>query len=96
MSCEETVHPWLKNCVLKFIHHKKIYMETQRFNLTAPWEEVKEKLKETNINLTDEDLAYEPGQEDDLLERLEKKLSKNKAEIVLLIESVSANKRISG
>lgn len=71
-------------------------METQRFNLTAPWEEVKEKLKETNINLTDEDLAYEPGQEDDLLERLEKKLSKNKAEIVLLIESVSANKRISG
>ena len=71
-------------------------METQRLNLNAPWEEVKEQLKETNIHLTDEDLAYQPGQEDDLLERLQQKMNKSKEDIRCLIESVSATKGIAG
>jgi len=71
-------------------------MEQQRIKLSAPWDEVKEKLKETNIHLTDEDLAYEPGQEDALLDRLQKKIGKSKEDIILLIESVSANKGIAG
>jgi len=71
-------------------------MSTQTLKLAAAWEEVKEKLKETNVNLTDEDLAYEPGKEDELLNRLQKKINKPKEEIKKLIESVSANKGKAG
>lgn len=67
-------------------------METYQLKLQKPWERVKETLKEINVDLTDEDLAYQPGQEEQLLERLEKKMKKSKAEIKVLIESVSANK----
>ena len=39
-------------------------MSTAELNLQKPWEQVKETLKEINLELTDEDLAYQPGQED--------------------------------
>lgn len=71
-------------------------METQPLKLAVPWEEVKELLKETNIDLSDEDLDYKPGEEDALLERLQKIMGKSKEEIRYLIESVSANKGIAG
>ena len=67
-------------------------MEAYELKLQKPWERVKETLKEINVELTDDDLVYEPGQEEQLLERLEKKMKKSKAEIKALIESVSANK----
>ena len=67
-------------------------METNQLKLQKPWERVKETLKEINVDLTDDDLAYQPGQEEQLLERLEKKMKKSKPEIKALIESVSANK----
>ena len=39
-----------------------IYMEKDiKINLEAPWEVVKERMKESNIDLTDADLEYEPG-----------------------------------
>ena len=66
-------------------------MATNQFKLQKPWEDVKEDLKENNIYLTDEDLNYQPGQEDALLERLEKKMNLKKEEIKQLIESISAN-----
>lgn len=71
-------------------------MQDSKFNLQAPWEEVKEKLKEVNIELTDEDLAYTPGQEEALLKRLSEKLRKDPANIKALIESVSHTKNIAG
>jgi hypothetical protein len=70
-------------------------MTESKLNLQAPWEEVKEKLKEVNVELTDEDLAYEPGQEDALLQRLSKKLRKDPADIKALIESVSSTRNIA-
>ena len=60
--------------------------------LEAPWETVKEKLKEINIDLSDEDLQYTPGNEQSLLERLAKKMNRDTGEIKAWIESVSANK----
>lgn len=66
-------------------------MATYQFKLQKPWEDVREDLKENNIYLTDEDLNYQPGQEDQLLERLEKKMNLSKEEIKQLIESISAN-----
>lgn len=69
-------------------------METS-LKLEAPWEEVKEKLKEVNGSLTDEDLLFEPGQENLLLERLAKKMNRSVSDIKGWIESVSFNNNIA-
>lgn len=66
-------------------------MATYQLKLQQPWEVVKEDLKENNIYLTDEDLDYKPGQEEQLLERLQKKMKLSKDRIKELIESISAN-----
>ena len=66
-------------------------MASYQFKLEQPWEVVKENLKENNITLTDEDLDYKPGQEEQLLTRLEKKMDLSKERIKELIESISAN-----
>ena len=67
-------------------------MNSPALNLEAPWSEVKERIQEINYDLTDEDLAYQPGQEDELLSRLEKKMKKSKEEIKGWIESISHTK----
>lgn len=60
--------------------------------LEAPWEQVKELLKEVNTSLTDEDLAYEEGNEQALLQHLAKKMGRSPDEVRVWIESVSHNK----
>lgn len=67
-------------------------MATERLKLYAEWSEVRERLKENNIELTDEDLQYEPGKENELLDRLQEKMKRTKAEIRILLESISYNK----
>jgi len=67
-----------------------------KLKLQTPWPEVKEKLKEVNPELTDEDLAYEPGLDEVLIERLAKKMNRNNGDIKGWIESVSANEGIAG
>ena len=64
--------------------------------LEAPWEEVRERMKESNINLTDADLVYKPGKEDELLSRLEKMMNKSRSQIIAYIESISSNKDLAG
>jgi hypothetical protein len=64
--------------------------------LHAPWDEVKELLKEVNTSLTDDDLDYEPGREDELLERLQLKMNKSKDQLRDWIESVSFNTGMAG
>jgi uncharacterized protein YjbJ (UPF0337 family) len=71
-------------------------MDTQKLRLAVPWEEVKEKLKEAHVDLTDEDLDYEPGREDELLERLQLKINKPKEAIKGWIESISMNEGMAG
>jgi len=66
-------------------------MGTDKLHLKDSWENVKEKLKENDHRLTDEDLQYTPGNENVLLERLAKKLNRTKEEIKDLVESISAN-----
>ena len=63
-----------------------------KINLEAPWEVVKERMKESNIDLTDADLEYVPGKEDELLSRLEKVMNKRRPDIIAYIESISSNK----
>ena len=67
-------------------------MENTTLKLEAPWEQVKELLKEVNTDLTDDDLNYTPGREDELLQHLAQKMGKDKIAVKEWIESVSANK----
>ncbi len=68
----------------------------QSFKLGTPWEEVKERLKEINIGLTDDDLDYEKGKEDELIARLQQKIKGTAEEIKGLIESISFNEGKAG
>jgi uncharacterized protein YjbJ (UPF0337 family) len=70
-------------------------MENYQLKLEGPWDEVKEKLKEANTELTDDDLTYQPGEEKELLERLAAKLNKDVDAIKAWIESVSFNSGIA-
>jgi uncharacterized protein YjbJ (UPF0337 family) len=64
--------------------------------LNSSWEDVKEKIKETNPEITDSDLVIDHGNEEKLIENLSKKLHKSKDEVKAWIESVSATKTIAG
>jgi len=45
------------------------------------WNVIKGKLKQEYAELTDDDLVYEEGKEDELMGRLQKKLGKTKEEL---------------
>lgn len=66
-------------------------MKHPQLNLETPWEEVKEKIKERNVELTDEDLEYQPGNEAALLQRLSAKMHRSEEEVKHYIESISHN-----
>ena len=70
-------------------------MREFELKLEAPWDEVKEMLKEVNMDLTDEDLYYEKGKEKELLERVSRKLGKSIPNTKGWIESVSPNKGLA-
>ena len=50
------------------------------------WDELKGKLKQKYADLTDDDLTYEEGKDDEMWGRLEKKLGKAKKEILSLFQ----------
>jgi uncharacterized protein YjbJ (UPF0337 family) len=49
--------------------------------LKGKWNELKGKLKQKYANLTDDDLLYVEGKEDELYGRLQKKLGKSDREV---------------
>lgn len=49
--------------------------------------EIKGKLKQKFANLTDDDLLYEDGQDDEFYGRLQQKLGKTKSELEELVKS---------
>jgi uncharacterized protein YjbJ (UPF0337 family) len=69
---------------------------TTVLRLQASWDVVKEKIKENDINLTDEDLEYIPGKEEELIQRLEKVMNRSHDQIVAYIESISSNEDLAG
>lgn len=50
------------------------------------WDEFKGKMKQHYGNLTDDDLTYEEGKQDEMWGRLEQKLGKAKKEILSLFQ----------
>jgi uncharacterized protein YjbJ (UPF0337 family) len=67
-----------------------------KLKLESSWEQVKESLKENNIQLTDDDLHYTPGHDQELIDRLAKKLGKDPQSVKEYVESISANKDKAG
>jgi len=56
--------------------------------LKGTWNEAKGKLKQKYAQLTDNDLAFAEGKEDEMLGRLQKRLGKNKEELRKEIEAM--------
>jgi uncharacterized protein YjbJ (UPF0337 family) len=55
-------------------------------NLKGNWNEIKGKLKQKYGQLTDDDLTFAEGKEDELLGRLQKRLGKSKEDVRQEIE----------
>jgi len=56
--------------------------------LKGNWNVIKGKIKQEYGELTEDDLAYQEGQEDELMGRLQKKLGKTKSEVKDFIDSI--------
>jgi uncharacterized protein YjbJ (UPF0337 family) len=54
-------------------------------SMKGNWKEIAGKLKQQFANLTDDDLLYQEGKEEELLGRLQKKVGKSKEELRELI-----------
>lgn len=59
-----------------------------KFEIKGNWNEIKGKLKQKYGQLTDDDLAFSEGKEDELLGRLQQRLGKKKEEIRDAIEKM--------
>ena len=55
-------------------------------NLKGHWNEIKGKLKQKYAQLTDDDLTFAEGKEDELLGRLQKRLGRTKEDVRAEIE----------
>lgn len=58
---------------------------TEPFKVTGNWSEQSKHLKEKFSQLTDADLKFEEGKEEDLLKRIETRLNKKREEVINII-----------
>jgi uncharacterized protein YjbJ (UPF0337 family) len=63
-------------------------MNALELELKGRYNEIKGKLKQKYADLTDDDLTYSEGQDDEFFGRLQTKLGKTKAEIIKAINSI--------
>jgi uncharacterized protein YjbJ (UPF0337 family) len=59
-----------------------------KLQIKGSWNELKGKLKQQYGNLTDDDLVFSEGKEDELFGRLQKRLGKSKDEVRQMIEKL--------
>jgi len=62
-------------------------IDMNKLQFKGSWNEVKGKLKQKYAQLTDDDLTYAEGKDDELIGRLQKKLGKSAEEIRRIIEN---------
>ena len=58
------------------------------FTIKGNWNEIAGKLKQQFANLTDDDLLFKQGKEEELLGRLQQKLGKTKSELRKLLAKI--------
>lgn len=56
--------------------------------ISGNWEQLKGKLKQKYANLTDNDLLFVEGKEDETLGRIQKKLGKSREEVEKIISGL--------
>lgn len=59
-----------------------------RLELKGKWNEWKGKIKQSHSVLTDDDLRYEEGKDEELLGRLQQKLGKSRDELIKWLKSL--------
>lgn len=63
-------------------------MESWKLKLNGSWNDLKGKVKKQYASLTDDDLLYEEGKDDELVGRIQKKIGKTKDEVIQWIEKL--------
>ncbi|MFN3916150.1 MAG: hypothetical protein ACK4K0_00285 [Flavobacteriales bacterium] len=64
--------------------------QTEAFKIKGNWDSQSKELKGKFPQLTDSDLKFEAGQENDLLKRVETRLNKNREEVINIIQKGQA------
>ena len=59
-----------------------------KLQIKGSWNEMKGKIKKAYGDLTDDDLAYEEGKDDEMLGKLQQKTGKSRDELVKWIKSL--------
>ena len=65
---------------------------TEAFKVTGDWTTQSKQLKEKFSQLTDSDLKFETGKEDELLTRVATRLNKNREEVINIIKKGQPSK----
>lgn len=63
-------------------------MESWKLKLKGNWNTLKGKIKQQYAELTDDDILYNEGQDDEWIGRMQKKTGKTKDELIKWIESL--------
>jgi uncharacterized protein YjbJ (UPF0337 family) len=63
------------------------------FRIRGHWNEIKGKLKNQYAQLTDDDLKFVEGKEDELVGQIQQKIGKSKDEVINIIEDMQNDYR---
>lgn len=63
-------------------------MESWKLKLKGDWNVLKGKIKQQYADLTDDDLLYEEGKDDELLGRIQKKTGQTKEQVAKWIDEL--------
>ncbi len=65
---------------------------TEDFKITGNWDAQSKQLKEKFVQLTDSDLKFETGKENELVGRLETRLNKKREEVINILKKNQVEK----
>ncbi len=65
---------------------------SEKFRITGSFTALSKKLKDKYPQLTDADLKFESGKEDEMIGRLEKRLHKNHEEVIQILNKMQLEK----
>ena len=63
-------------------------MNSTKLKLKGNWNEIKGKIKQQHADLSEDDLRYEAGKDDELVGRLQQKLGKTKEQVIDWIQKL--------
>jgi uncharacterized protein YjbJ (UPF0337 family) len=63
-------------------------MDSWKLKLNGDWHQIKGKIKQQYANLTDDDLLFEEGKDEELIGKIQQKTGKAKEDVKSWIESL--------